>query len=128
MTHSYEVKMVECDDGDRVLILGTTGTGVLIAPEDWRELCRRVDAALAECGAGEWEARPEYREGDLVTIDGVEQRITEVTKRALRFADALVQVMDGTQDHDIQGETGLSREDCEKIAAARADAQSLLSA
>ena len=57
---------------------------VTIAREAWPELSGCIDAALAECDVSEWEARPEYREGDLVTIDGVEQRLTEVTKRALR--------------------------------------------
>lgn len=35
------------------------------------------------------------------------------------FAWALVQIMDGMQDHDIGGETGLPASDCERIAAAR---------
>ena len=48
--------------------------------------------------------------------------------RAMRFARALVAVMDGTQDHDIQADTGLPDEDCDKIAEARRDAVSLLKA
>ncbi len=46
--------------------------------------------------------------------------------RCLRFATALVDVMDGTKDHDIQAETGLPEEDCERIAKARADAWTLV--
>ena len=46
--------------------------------------------------------------------------------RALRFATALVDFMDGTQDHDIQAETGLPDADCEKIAEARKDAQEII--
>lgn len=46
--------------------------------------------------------------------------------RCLRFAQALVDVMDGTQDHHIQDETGLPDAECERIAKARADAQNLL--
>lgn len=47
--------------------------------------------------------------------------------RCMRFAAALVDVMDGMQDHDIPRETGLPQEDCDKIAKARADASDLLS-
>ena len=46
--------------------------------------------------------------------------------RCLRFAAALVDVMDGTQDHHIGDETGLPEEDCERIAKARADARELV--
>ena len=46
--------------------------------------------------------------------------------RCLRFATALVDVMDGKQDHDIQADTGLSQEDCDRIAKARADARTLV--
>ena len=46
--------------------------------------------------------------------------------RCLRFATALVDVMDGTQDHDIQAYTGLPDADCERIAKARADAMELV--
>lgn len=41
---------------------------------------------------------------------------------ALRFAQALVDFMQPTPDHDIQAETGLPKEDCERIAYAREDA------
>ena len=46
--------------------------------------------------------------------------------RCLRFAAALVDVMDGTQDHEIQADTGLPDADCERIAKARADAMELV--
>jgi len=46
--------------------------------------------------------------------------------RCLRFATALVDVMDGKKDHDIQADTGLPQEDCDRIAKARADAQTLV--
>ena len=46
--------------------------------------------------------------------------------RCLRFARALVDVMDGTHDLDIQADTGLPDEDCERIAKARSDARELL--
>ena len=46
--------------------------------------------------------------------------------RCLRFATALDDVMDGMQDHDIQAETGLPDDDCERIAKARADARTLV--
>lgn len=38
------------------------------------------------------------------------------------LAWSLAMFMDGTQDHDIQAETGLCDEDCERIASARAKA------
>lgn len=47
--------------------------------------------------------------------------------RCLRFAAALVDVMDGVQDHHIGDETGLPEECCERIAKARAEALELLS-
>ena len=46
--------------------------------------------------------------------------------RCLRFAQALVDIMDGIQDHDIQAETALPIGDCNRIAEARSDALSLL--
>ena len=46
--------------------------------------------------------------------------------RAMYFARALVAVMDGMEDHDIQGHTGLSMEDCDSLAKARADALALI--
>ncbi len=46
--------------------------------------------------------------------------------RCMRFANALVDFMDGTQDHDIQAETGLPDADCERIAKARSDALALV--
>lgn len=46
--------------------------------------------------------------------------------RCIRFATALVDVMDGTQDHDIQADTGLPDADCERIAKARSDAFKLV--
>ena len=46
--------------------------------------------------------------------------------RAIRFARALVDIMDGIKDHDIQGETGLPVGECEAIAEARNDALILL--
>jgi len=46
--------------------------------------------------------------------------------RCMRFATALVDVMDGTQDHDIQADTGLPDADCERIAKARADAREMV--
>ena len=46
--------------------------------------------------------------------------------RCMRFATALVDVMDGTKDHDIQADTGLPQEDRDRIAKARADARTLV--
>ena len=46
--------------------------------------------------------------------------------RCLRFAAALVDIMDGIPDHDIQAETGLPQDDCDNIAKARADARDLV--
>ena len=46
--------------------------------------------------------------------------------RAMRFARALVDVMDGMKDHEIQEETGLPQEDCDRIAEARKDALALV--
>lgn len=46
--------------------------------------------------------------------------------RCLRFATALIDVMDGMKDHDIQAETGLPQEDCDRIAKARANARELV--
>ena len=46
--------------------------------------------------------------------------------RCLRFATALVDVMDGVQDHHIGDETGLPQDDCARIAKARADARTLV--
>jgi len=46
--------------------------------------------------------------------------------RCLRFASALDDVMDGMSDHDIQGETGLQQQDCDRIAKARSDARTLV--
>lgn len=43
-----------------------------------------------------------------------------------RYAKALVDYMDGEKDHDIASNTGLSQDDCEEIAAARAEAQALV--
>ena len=45
--------------------------------------------------------------------------------RCMRFAKALVDVMDGIQDYEMPAETGLPNFDCEKIAIARADAKYL---
>lgn len=45
---------------------------------------------------------------------------------AMRFGKALVDFMDGTQDHDIQAATGLSDSDCKVIAEARRDANRLV--
>jgi hypothetical protein len=42
--------------------------------------------------------------------------------RCLRFARALVDIMDSIPDHDIAGETGLPPVECDRIARARADA------
>ena len=43
-----------------------------------------------------------------------------------QFAEALLDIMSGTSDHDIQSETGFSQEDCDRIAKARSDARTLL--
>lgn len=42
--------------------------------------------------------------------------------QCLRFAEALVDVLDGTRDHELQAETGLNAEDCAKILKAKEDA------
>lgn len=39
-----------------------------------------------------------------------------------RLAWALASIMDGTQEHDIAGETGLQEEDCKLINEIRNDA------
>jgi len=44
----------------------------------------------------------------------------------LPFLRAFVDIMDGIQDHDIQGETGLPDTDCELIAKCRKEAKQLL--
>ena len=46
----------------------------------------------------------------------------------LYFAQALVDIMDHIQDHDIQVDTGYSNEYCAKIAKARKDAIEFLKA
>jgi hypothetical protein len=47
----------------------------------------------------------------------------ERTLTALDYATALLEVMDGMQDHDIADATGLPLTDCQRIAAVRADSQ-----
>lgn len=51
---------------------------------------------------------------------------TDWEERATYFAQALFDVMDGMDDHDIQGYTGHTMQNCERIAKARADAAQLL--
>ncbi len=46
--------------------------------------------------------------------------------RALRFARALVDVMDGVEVHHVQDRTALSDEDCAQIIDARKDAREWL--
>lgn len=46
--------------------------------------------------------------------------------RCRRFARALVDIMDGIPDHDIQAETGLPQADCDRIAEARRNARDLV--
>ena len=46
--------------------------------------------------------------------------------RCLRFAEALWNVLDGVQEHDLPAMTGLSESECKKIAKAKADAVELL--
>ncbi len=48
--------------------------------------------------------------------------------RAMRFARALFDVMDGIKDHDIQSYTALTDEECDMISDARRDAGELLNA
>lgn len=70
---------------------------------------------------------------EILFIDGPQidhERLTQPEDhwktRCMTFATALVDVMGGTQDHDIQADTGLSQEDCARIAAARSDARTCL--
>jgi hypothetical protein len=42
--------------------------------------------------------------------------------QCLRFAEALVRVLDGVKEHELQAETGLNAEDCAKILKAKEDA------
>lgn len=46
--------------------------------------------------------------------------------RAMRFAAALLDYMDGDKDHDIQANTGLPDEDCKRIAVVRKEAYDLV--
>ena len=46
--------------------------------------------------------------------------------RCLRFAQALVDIMDGVQDHEINDQTGLPIRRCNIIAEARRDAIAFL--
>ena len=48
--------------------------------------------------------------------------------RAMRFARALFDVMDGIKDHDIQSYTALTDDECYVISEARRDAGELLKA
>jgi hypothetical protein len=55
---------------------------------------------------------------NLNTID------LEATVKELSFA--LANYMDGDKDHDIQSNTGLDQEDCDRIAKARKLAEEVL--
>lgn len=45
---------------------------------------------------------------------------------ALKFAESLVDVLDGIQDHDIKDLTGFMDEDCIRISSCRKEAKELL--
>jgi hypothetical protein len=64
--------------------------------------------ARAESGAAA------AREADERSLDAVD------------YATALLDVMDGMSDHDIAGETGLPKMDCDRIAAVRAAAREVV--
>jgi hypothetical protein len=63
---------------------------------------------------------PEY------LIERLEEEGASMKALCSVFAKALVDVMDGEADHDIQGITGLPQMDCERIAKARAQADAFL--
>jgi hypothetical protein len=50
----------------------------------------------------------------------------EAEAKAERFARALVTVLDGVQDHELQSMTGLSEADCDEIARTRSEAATLV--
>jgi hypothetical protein len=50
----------------------------------------------------------------------------EAEAKAERFAHALVTVLDGVQDHELQIMTGLCEADCNEIARTRSEAATLV--
>ena len=46
--------------------------------------------------------------------------------KAVQVAEALVDVMNFIEDHDIQAYTGLPQKDCDRIAELRAEARDLV--
>jgi hypothetical protein len=50
----------------------------------------------------------------------------EAEAKAERFAHALVTVLDGVQDHELQIMTGLCEADCDEIARTRSEAATLV--
>lgn len=59
-------------------------------------------------------------------LETVERDVADLQAQSNRFARALVDVLDGIQDHDLQSMTGLSQIDCDHIARVRAEAAAVL--
>lgn len=73
-----------------------------------------------------WFIPAEGEKGTAVVRALVRQLLDAEHTRAIRFAKALVDIMDGIPDHDIPSETGFASKVCNEIARARADAKRLL--
>lgn len=57
---------------------------------------------------------------------GVYRPAAEAANQIERLAEALTDIMDGMDDHEIPAQTGLCKEDCERISKARAEARKLI--
>jgi hypothetical protein len=63
---------------------------------------------------------------DYYSAERIRVAASPAPDRALQFALALVDIMDGMEDHDIQAHTGLPDAECEAIAGARKDARAFI--
>ena len=79
--YQYAIEIDADSDGEYVKLEHASGDTIAIGKDAWPELRRCIDAALAECDAGdvcEWDAGQTYEKGDRVIIDGVEKVMTPV--------------------------------------------------
>jgi len=121
-------KYTEAIQGDDVVILCDgipMGVGEILAALN--AATPPADAALADA-----DIPPHYTNSEAAAFECGYQKALRARPQAvaegLRYAQALVDVMDGTKDYEIQADTGLPDEDCKRIADARRDAKAMLSA
>lgn len=88
-------------------------------------MVKRYSVYLPHYETGEIEEMPDREYVQYTDYAALAKRCERLEAEVIELSWCLWSFMDGTQDHEIQAETGYPDEDCDRIAAARTRAREL---